>query len=181
MRLFGAALLSALALGCSSAHHAVRLRAPDGEVLTVSPATPRPPVAVSEEEVRVATRALAAAVKPEADPLRAAAETFGVPPARVATFRFDPRSRELSPVDEEALEQDPTLVELTQGYLRWCERTREPGDCLHLLGKRKVLDAYGRYAVAMAVAEGHTLDAMSEALKGMANAKAIIGTVLGGV
>jgi len=67
---------------------------------------------------------------------------------------------------------------LTRAYLRWCERTGRPGDCLRLLTESPTVNGDGRFALAMALAKGAVLDEMLEAFKDMADPHAMVAAVL---
>jgi hypothetical protein len=101
--------------------------------------------------------------------------------ARSGSYVYEPRSHRLRPVDpgahwtEARLEEE---VELTRAYLRWCERTKRPGDCLRLLEEGPTLTGDGRYALSMAFAQGAVLDEMMDALKDMADPQAVLTAVL---
>ncbi|WP_341870420.1 MULTISPECIES: hypothetical protein [Corallococcus] len=86
-----------------------------------------------------------------ANPQQAARRLMGVD-ARGGTYLFDPRTRQMTPMEGAALASDmpPAEVELTRAYLRWCERTGRKGDCLHLLEDSPTVTGDGRYALAMA-------------------------------
>ncbi len=78
------------------------------------------------------------------------------------------------------MEEEPTAaeVELTRDYLRWCERTGRPGDCLRLLAESPFVTGDGRFSLALALAKGAVLDEMLEAFKDMADPHAVVAAVL---
>jgi hypothetical protein len=175
-------LLLLLTLCCVPGQHVVRLRAADGEVRTTTP-PPRSPLALPKEEIHRAVRALAKKVVPVADPLEFARLQFGAP-IRESVYLFNPRTKELRPVDRatEASEvPPPELVEQARRYLRWCEGRHQPGDCLGALHGRRTLDAYGRYQVTMGIAIAGTLEATKDNLEDMVSVKEVLGMVVAGV
>jgi len=113
--------------GCAPGRYAVRLQAADGQVRMTTP-PPRPPLALSKEEVDKAVRVLAQKVVPVADPLEFARERFEIP-LREGTYLLNARTKELRPADratEAAEEPPPELVEQARRYLQWCEGRHEP-------------------------------------------------------
>jgi hypothetical protein len=76
------------------------------------------------------------------------------------------------------LEGESPEAELTRDYLRWCERTGRPGDCLRLLTESPTVNGDGRFALALALAKGAVLDEMLEAFKDMADPHAMVAAVL---
>jgi hypothetical protein len=86
--------------------------------------------------------------------------------ARSGSYTYETRSRRVTPLGpDEHLEGTPPAaeVELTRAYLRWCERTGRPGDCLRLLTESLIVNGDGRFALALALAKGAVLDEMLEA------------------
>ncbi len=69
-------------------------------------------------------------------------------------------------------------VELTRAYLRWCERTGRRGDCLRLLVEGPTVTGDGRYALALALAQGIVLEEMREAFKDLADPQAVLSAGL---
>ena len=66
---------------------------------------------------------------------------------------------------------------MTRAYLRWCARTSKPGDCLRLLVENPTVTGDGRYALAMALAQGVVWDEMMDAFKDMADPQAMMSAV----
>lgn len=174
-------LLVVLLSGCGGARRVVRLDTGQGAPRVYTPRTAdAEPVEVDEDDFKEAVSALARDVRPPSLPQDAARRLFEVG-ARSGTFRYEPRTHRIIPMGPEALlvEQLPEEeVELTRAYLRWCERTNRPGDCLRLLEEGPTLTGDGRYTLAMAFAQGAVLDEMMDALKGMANPQAALTAVL---
>nr|WP_240672843.1 hypothetical protein [Corallococcus coralloides] len=100
---------------------------------------------------------------------------------RSGSYLFDPTSRRITPLGPgehtEAYASAPD-VDLTRAYLHWCERTGRPGDCLRLLVEGPTVTGDGRYALAMALAQGVVRDEMMEAFKDMAAPQAMMSAVL---
>jgi len=175
-------LLVLVQVGCAPARPTVRVQTADGQVRTTMP-SPRPPLALPQEEVRHAVRALAHQVAPVADPVEFARERFGVP-IREGVYLLDARTKELKPADkatEAAEEPPPELLEQARKYLRYCEARRMPGDCFGALHGRRTLDAHGRYMVAMGIALAGTFEATRESLKDMLSAQEVLSMVVAGV
>jgi hypothetical protein len=100
---------------------------------------------------------------------------------RSGSYTYETRSRRVTPLGlDEHLEGAPPAaeVELTRDYLRWCERTGRPGDCLRLLTESPIVNGDGRFALALALARGAVLDEMLEAFKDMADPHAMVAAVL---
>jgi hypothetical protein len=137
------------------------------------------PVEVERREFKEAVARLARQMRPSANPQRAARNLLGVE-TRSGAYLFNPRTRQMTPLDGAALASDmpPAEVELTRAYLRWCERTGRKGDCLRLLVDSPSITGDGRYALAMALAQGVVLDEMLDAFKGMADPHAALSAAL---
>jgi hypothetical protein len=65
------------------------------------------------------------------------------------------------------------LVAQARDYLGWCGSIHKQGDCLQSLRNGGILDAHGRYVVAMAIPQGSTIEATKASLKGMVNPDAV--------
>ncbi|HZH78424.1 MAG TPA: hypothetical protein VEY88_20515, partial [Archangium sp.] len=117
---------------------------------------------------------------PPVQPQAAARQLFEMD-ARGASYWYEHRDGRITPLGtDEQLEGGvfAAEVELTHAYLRWCERTGRPGDCLSLLKESPTLNGDGRYALAMALAQGAVLNEMLEAFKDMADPHAMVAAVL---
>nr|WP_254330117.1 hypothetical protein [Corallococcus exiguus] len=146
----------------------------------VTPPSGGTPVEVDTEDFEEAIAVLARAVRPSARPQEEARRLWQVEP-RSGSYLYDPRSRRITPLEPgEHLEGDASSadVELTRAYLRWCERTGRPGDCLRLLQEGPTVNGDGRYALAMALAQGAVLEELLDAFKDMADPQAMLTTVL---
>ncbi|QDE66551.1 hypothetical protein BHS09_05760 [Myxococcus xanthus] len=174
-------LLSVLLAGCSGPTKSVRLHTGDSEPLVFAArAGDAAPVELDEEDFAEAVAALARSVRPFARPQEMARRLFEVD-SRSGSYLYETRSHRvipLGPGEHLEAEQPATEVELTRAYLRWCERTNNPGDCLRLLVENPTVTGDGRYALAMALAQGAVLDEMRGAFKDMADPQAMMSAVL---
>jgi hypothetical protein len=174
-----AALLVLLA-GCSTASRVVRLDTGQAEPFVFIPRSRAEPVNLNGDEFRRSVAKLARDARPPSRPHEAARRLFEMD-ARSGSYTYEPRGHHLSPgACGEQVEDEPPAaeVELTRTYLRWCERTGRPGDCLGLLTERPIVNGDGRFALALALARGAVLDEMLEAFKGMADPHAMVAAVL---
>jgi len=174
-----AALLLAVVTGCASGR-VVRLETGRGPPVVFTPDSGEAgPVEVERREFKEAVARLAQQMRPSANPQRDARNLLGVEP-RSGAYLFNPRTRQMTPLEGAALTSDmpPPEVELTRAYLRWCERTGRKGDCLRLLEDRPSITGDERYALAMALAQGVVLDEMLDAFKGMADPHAAVSAAL---
>ncbi|NVJ04577.1 AHH domain-containing protein [Myxococcus sp. AM001] len=174
-----ALLLLALITGCASGR-VVRLETRRGPPVVFTPHSGETgPVEVERREFKMAVARLAQAMRFPTHPQRAARRLLEVD-ARGGAYFFDPRTREMTPLEGATLASDmpPAEVELTQAYLRWCERTGRKGDCLRLLVDSPTVTGDGRYALAMALAQGGVLEEMLDAFKGMADPHAALSAAL---
>lgn len=172
-------LLLALVSGCAS-RRVVRLETGRGPPLIFTPSGDEAaPVELERREFQEALARLAREGRPPANPQGAARQLFGVE-ARSGAYLFNPSTRRLTPLEGAALESDvpEAEAELTRAYLRWCERTGRTGDCLGLLVESPTVTGDGRYALAMALAQGVVLDEMLEAFKDMADPQAALSAAL---
>jgi hypothetical protein len=175
------AVLLVVLTGCGSPTRAVRLDTGRGAPLTHVPRSlDNGPVELDENEAVESLAGLARDLRPPARPQEAARRLFGVE-ARGGSYLFDPRTHEITPLGPGAQAREQSLaaeVELTRAYLRWCERTARPGDCLSLLQERASVTGDARFTLALALAKGAVLDEMLEAFQGMADPKAMLGAAL---
>ena len=174
-----ALLLLVLLTGCASGR-VVRLETGRGPPVVFTPHRGEAgPVEVERREFKEAVTRLARELWPSANPQRAARHLLGVE-AHSGAYLFNPRTRQMTPLGGAALASDmpPAEVELTQAYLRWCERTGRKGDCLRLLVDSPTVTGDGRYAPAMAMAQGVVLEEMLDAFKDMADPQAAMSAAL---
>jgi hypothetical protein len=175
-----AALLLVALTGCGTTVRSVRLDTGQGEPLVHLPRTPHVPVALRSEELTPALARLARGVRPPARPQEAARRLFEVE-ARSGSFLYEAGGRGLTALGPgEHLEGEPPAaqVALTRAYLGWCARTGRPGDCLRLLTECPTLNGDGRFALALALAQGSVLDELLTAFQDMADPHAMLSAVL---
>ncbi|HZI14643.1 MAG TPA: AHH domain-containing protein [Myxococcus sp.] len=140
------------------------------------------PVELDEGEFEEAVVELARDVWPFANPLREARQLFGVP-ERGVVYLAQPRGPRLILQEEERDPDGPRLLEsyaddeVTRAYGRWCERKKQPGDCLRLLAEGPLLASDGKYSLAMAIAMDSVWEETAEALKDIADPQALLATV----
>ncbi|WP_395847763.1 hypothetical protein [Cystobacter fuscus] len=180
MKLGWTAALLVLLAGCATASRVVRLDTGQADTLVFTPRSGAEPVELNGNEFKEAVAKRAWEVRPSTRPQEAARKLFEVE-ARSGSYSYETRSRRVTPLGpDEYLEGTPPAaeVELTRAYLRWCERTGRPGDCLRLLTESPIVNGDGRFTLAMALAKGAVLDEMLEAFKDMADPHAMVAAVL---
>jgi len=182
-RVVGWLMLALVMTGCS-APRLVRLDTGLGRALVHAPSSEEGTarVELDDDEFEEAVVDLARDVRPFANPLREARQRFGVP-ERGGVYVYQPRGPRLLPQGEDADPDGPRLLEtyaddaLTRAYGRWCERKRQPGDCLRLLAEGPLLASDGKYSLAMAIAMESVWEETAEALEDMADPRALLATV----
>ncbi|WP_395811873.1 hypothetical protein [Archangium minus] len=135
MKLYCTAVLMALLVGCGTASRVVRLDTGQTDPLVFTPRAGTEPVGLTDDEFEEAVAKLARDAKPSTRPQEAARRLFEMD-ARSGSYTYETPGRRIIPLDSnEHLKGESTAaeVELTRAYLRWCERTGRPGDCLRLL------------------------------------------------
>ncbi|HYO53173.1 hypothetical protein [Archangium sp.] len=181
MKLCCTAVLLVLLVGCGTASRVVRLDTSRTDTLVFTSRSGADPVELDDDEFEEAVAKLARDARPPTRPEEAARRLFEVE-ARSGSYTYETPSRRITPLgsSEHLLEGESTAaeVELTRAYLRWCERTGRPGDCLRLLTESPTINGDGRFALAMALAKGAVLDEMLEAFKDMADPHAMVAAVL---
>ncbi|WP_164002742.1 hypothetical protein [Pyxidicoccus caerfyrddinensis] len=174
-------LLLVMLAGCSGTSKSVRLHTGHGEPIVLIPRSgDAAPVDLDEDDFVEAVEALARSVRPSTRPQETARRLFEVD-SRGGSYLYEPRSHRvipLGPGEHLEGEQPATEMELTRAYLRWCERTNKPGDCLRLLVENPTVTGDGRFALAMALAQGAVWDEMMDAFKDMADPQAMMSAVL---
>jgi len=174
-----AALLLVWLTGCASGR-VVRLETGRGPPVVFTPHSGEAgPVEVQRHDFNKAMARLAREMRPPANPQWAARHLMGVD-ARGGAYFFNERTRQFTPLDGAALASDipPADVELRRAYLRWCERTGLKGDCLRLLVESPIVTGDGRYALAMALAQGVVREEMLDAFRDMADPHAALSAAL---
>ena len=179
MKLCCTSVLMVLLVGCGPASRVVRLDTGRTDTIVFTPRWGAEPVALSNGEFEDAVAKLSWDARPPARPQEAAWRLFEVE-ARSGSYTYETPTRRLTPYEPgKLLEGESTAeVELTRAYLRWCERTTKPGDCLRLLTDSSTVTGDGRFALAMALAKGAVLHEMLESFKDMADPQAMVAAVL---
>ena len=157
-------VLLALLVGCGASSRVIRLETSQADSLVFTPRSGARPVEIGHGEFEQAVVALAREVRPPTRPQEAAQRLFEVA-ARSGAYTYEARSRRLTPLQSGEPQAGPSQtleVELTRDYLRWCERTGRPGDCLRLLTVSPTVNGDGRFTLALALAKGAVLDEMLE-------------------
>ncbi|MFP2908335.1 AHH domain-containing protein [Pyxidicoccus sp. 3LFB2] len=180
-------VLSLVVAGCSTTRR-VRLDTGDGPPIVHTPFEEEGtgPVELDDDEFAETMAALSRDVRPSANPLREARQLFGIP-ERGGVYLYEPRSARLIPEEEEKDPDGPRLLEsyaddeLTHAYGRWCERKKQPGDCLRLLAEGPLPASDGKYSLAMAIAMDSVWEETAEALEDMADPQALLATVTASV
>ncbi|WP_309892947.1 hypothetical protein [Archangium sp.] len=180
MKLSCTAVMLVLLVGCGTASRVVRLDTSQTDPIVFTPRSSARPVTLGSGEFQEAVSELARDVRPPTRPQEAARRLFEVE-ARSGSYTYETSSRRITPHEPGAHlegESPEAEVELTRDYLRWCERTGRPGDCLRLLTDSPTVNGDGRFALALALAKGAVLDEMLEAFKDMADPHAMVAAVL---
>ena len=149
-----------LLAGCGGTARSVRLDTGHGAPIVFTPRAGATPVELDSDDFEEAVEALSLAARPSTRPQEVARRLFEVE-SRSGSYLYEPRSRRvtaLGPNEHLEGERPAADVELTRAYLRWCERTGRPGDCLRLLTEGSTVSGDGRYALAMALAQGAVLE-----------------------
>ncbi|MBJ6759870.1 hypothetical protein JGU66_03790 [Myxococcaceae bacterium JPH2] len=178
---WAAALMLVMLAGCSGTTKSVRLHTGQGDPGIVTPRTGDAAlVELDAGDFAEVVEALARSVRPSTRPQEAARRLFEMD-SRSGSYLYEIRSHRVipqSPGEQPEGQQPTTEVELTRAYLRWCERTHKPGDCLRLLVESPTVTGDGRYALAMAQAEGVVIGELMAAFKDMADPQAMLSAVL---
>ncbi|MFL5349341.1 MAG: Tox-REase-5 domain-containing protein [Hyalangium sp.] len=174
-------VLFALLVGCSGSRQRVRLDTGQGEPRVHVARAEVEPIQVGDEEFQQAIPKHARSVPTPERSLELARRLFGVP-ERSGWYHYERKSRRVVPLGAQGelkWELSPAEAELNRLYLLWCGRAWGPParDCLHLLVDSPVLDGDGKYALAMAIAQGAVLGEMKQAFGRMVNPEAVAATL----
>ncbi|WP_204817901.1 hypothetical protein [Corallococcus macrosporus] len=139
-------LLMLVGTGCATSR-VVRLDTGEGRPSVYTPRADAEPVELDEDEFAEAVQKMARTAPPSPRPRESALRLFGldVPRAdspvrgRLGLVSIeDPRRGRLLVAEEPNGE-----AELASAYGRWCQRLKEPRDCLHLLGEDVIGEIQG--------------------------------------
>ncbi|WPB77397.1 hypothetical protein KYC5002_51505 [Archangium violaceum] len=173
------ALLLVPLLGCGTASRVVRLDTGESEVLVLTPRRGESPVQLRTGEFEAALAELARDVRPAPHPLQHARRLMADFAWHEEVYlTWTGRRLELDSEGEAARRVAQECLELTHAYGRWCERQGRARDCLSLLKEGPLLDADGRYALAMEFALGSVWRETADAFKDMASPEAVRATLV---
>jgi hypothetical protein len=165
--------------GCGTAAHSVRLDTGQGKPLVVTARIGEQPVQLREGEFKASLAELARDVRPASNPLQHARRLMsGSPWHQEVYLKWTGRRLEVDAEAQAVPRAAREGLEMTGAYGRWCERQGRPWDCLLLLKEGSVLNAEGRYALAMELALGAVLDEAMQALKDMASPQEVRATLV---
>ncbi|OJT24492.1 hypothetical protein BO221_15190 [Archangium sp. Cb G35] len=174
-----AGLLLVPLVGCGTVSRVVRLDTGQGPPLVVTPRRGAQPVQLREDEFKASLAKVAREVRPAANPLQHARRLMLDSLWHEDVYlKWTGRRLELDPEGEVAHRAAQQCLELTHAYGRWCERQGRPRDCLSLLKGGPVLNADGRYALAMEFALGSVWNETRDAFKDMANPEVVRSTLV---
>ncbi|WP_232293603.1 restriction endonuclease fold toxin 5 domain-containing protein [Stigmatella aurantiaca] len=161
----------------------VRLDTGRGEPIVHVPRLEGEPEKVGRTAFKEALAKHGRTVPPSERPLEFARQLFGMS-ERSGWYRYERKSRRLFSLGAEnelKVEISPADEALNRLYVLWCGRTwgPPPRDCLRLLMDRPLLDGEGKYALAMAMAQGAVLGEMKEAFGHLVSPEAIAATLTG--
>ena len=173
------ALLCMPLLGCGTASRVVRLDTGGSEALAFTPRRGDSPVQLRTEEFKTSLAELARDVRPASHPLQHARQLMAGSVWHGEMYlKWTGRQLELDSGGEAARRVARECLELTHAYGRWCERQGRTRDCLSLLKEGPLLNADGRYALAMEFALGSVWNETAEAFKDMASPEAVRATLV---
>jgi HNH/ENDO VII superfamily nuclease len=166
-------------VGCGTASRVVRLDTGQGRPIVLTPRGGEVPAELRQGEFKAALVELARDVGPVANPQQHARRLmFGSPWHEEVYLKWTGRRLVLDSEAQASLRAAQECLELTRAYGRWCESHGRPRDCLSLLKDGTVLDAEGRYALAMELALGSVWNETMGAFKDMANPEAVRSTIV---
>jgi hypothetical protein len=168
-----------LLVGCSSAPRIVRLDTGQGTPRLHTPRSSQEAVKLSRGELVQALSQVARDVRPSPNPLRHARRLmFDSPWQEEVYLQWTGRRLVLEPRSGEGTHALSEPDELTRSYERWCAHTRRAQDCLSLLKDEPVLNADGRYTLALEFALGAVWNETMTAFADMADPDAVRATVV---
>jgi hypothetical protein len=174
-----AALLWVSVIGCGTASRVVRLDTGESEALVFTPRGGESPVQLRTGEFKASLSELARDVRPATHPLQHARRLMLDSVWHEELYlKWTGRHLELDSEGEAAQRVAQECLELTHAYGRWCERQGRGRDCLWLLKEGPLLNADGRYALAMEFALGSVWNETAEAFKDMASPEAVRATLV---
>ncbi|MDY7233316.1 hypothetical protein [Hyalangium rubrum] len=174
----------AFLVGCTSGTtKVVRLDTGQGGPIVHVPRRDMKTVDVGDDAFRKSVAKHARTVPTPARPLVHARQLFGVP-EHSGWYRYERKSRRLLPLEagnELKVALSPADAELNRLYFLWCGRAwgSPPGDCLRLLVDSPVLEGDGKYALAMAIAQGAVLGELKTAFGEMVSPEAVAAALVG--
>jgi hypothetical protein len=174
-----AALLVVLLVGCGTTVRTLLLDTGQGEPLIFTPRSSQEPVRLRKDELNEAMERLARDVRPADNPLRHARRLMlGSPWEEEVYLNWTGRRLELAFPGQKVANVSVGADEMTRAYGLWCERMGRFRDCRSLLTDGPVLNADGRFTLAMEFALGSVWIETMDAFKGMANAEAVRSTLV---
>jgi hypothetical protein len=165
-------------VGCGAGARTVRLETGRGPPLVHTPRGGEEPVRLRQEEFKEAMRELVGEVRPAANPLREARRLMFDSPWREEVYlKWTGRRLVLDVEGEEEERAAPGADAVTSGYVKWCEGRGGVRDCRALLKEGPVLDADGRYALALEFAPGAVWNETREAFERLGNPEVVRATI----
>ncbi|WP_426746264.1 AHH domain-containing protein [Myxococcus faecalis] len=175
---WGAVVLLVLtATGCATSR-VVRLDTGEGQPIVYTPRADAEPVELDEDEFAEAVQKLARTAPLSSRPREAALRLFNLGQPRA----FSPVRGRMGLVSVEDPQRGRLLVteepdaetELASAYGRWCQRQKQPRDCLHLLDEDVTLDEEGKRTLAFRLALDSVWDETAEALGELTDKEAMV-------
>ena len=163
-------LLLLAGTGCATAR-VVRLDTGEGPPIAHAPRVEVEPEALEGEDFEGAVRELARTAPVSSRPREAALRLFdggGVRGRLGLVSVEDPRRGRLRLAEVDA------VTELERAYGQWCERRKQPDDCLHLLDEGLTLDEEGKRTLAFRLGLEVVWDETAEALGELTDREAMV-------
>jgi hypothetical protein len=170
-------LLVLVGTGCATSR-VVRLDTDEGQPIVYTPRADAEPVELDEDEFAEAVQKLARTTPLFSRPRDAALRLFNLGHPRASS----PVRGRLGLVSVEDPQRGRLLVteepdaetELASAYGRWCQRQKQPRDCLHLLDEDVTLDEEGKRTLAFRLALDSVWDETAEALGELTDKEAMV-------